>query len=198
MQKVERLGEPGQQVEVADGYARNFLLPKRLAVPATAGNVKSLSQLKAQTKNREDRLRLEAKGLAEKLAAVQIVLKRRAGEESVPSAERMVPPAERMVPPPGGMAPSPGVMVPAPAPAPGELAPAPGESPPPGEAPAGRLFGSVTGQDISQALAALGLAVDKRKVLLAEPIKTLGVHRVPVRLHADVTAEVALTVEREA
>ncbi|HEX9897972.1 MAG TPA: 50S ribosomal protein L9 [Candidatus Methylomirabilis sp.] len=191
MQKVERLGEPGQQVEVADGYARNFLLPKRLAVPATAGNVKSLSQLKAQTKNREDRFRLEAKGLAEKLAAVHIVLKRRAGEESVPSAERMVPS-------PGVMAPSPGVMVPAPAPAPGELAPAPGESPPPGEAPAGRLFGSVTGQDISQALAALGLAVDKRKVLLAEPIKTLGVHRVPVRLHADVTAEVALTVEREA
>lgn len=191
MQKVERLGEPGQQVEVADGYARNFLLPKRLAVPATAGNVKSLSQLKAQTKNREDRLRLEAKGLAEKLAAVQIVLKRRAGEESVPSAERMAPS-------PGGMAPSPGGMVPAPAPAPGELAPAPGESPPPGEAPAGRLFGSVTGQDISQALAALGLAVDKRKVLLAEPIKTLGAHRVPVRLHADVTAELAVTVEREA
>jgi len=56
----------------------------------------------------------------------------------------------------------------------------------------------VTGQDISQALAALGLAVDKRKVLLAEPIKTLGVHRVQVRLHADVTAEVAVTVEREA
>ena len=191
MQKVERLGEPGQQVEVADGYARNFLLPKRLAVPATAGNVKSLSQLKAQTKNREDRLRLEAKGLAEKLAAVQIVLKRRAGDVAVPSAERLVPS-------PGGMAPSLGGMVPAPAPAPGELAPAPGESPPPGEAPAGRLFGSVTGQDISQALAALGLAVDKRKVLLAEPIKTLGVHRVPVRLHADVTAEVAVTVEREA
>lgn len=180
MQKVERLGEPGQQVEVADGYARNFLLPKRLAVPATAGNVKSLAQLKAQTKNREDRLRLEAKGLAEKLAAVQIVLKRRAGEESVPSPLGMVPSAERMVPALEG------------------LAPAAGESPPPGEAPAGRLFGSVTGQDISQALAAQGLAVDKRKVLLAEPIKTLGVHRVPVRLHADVTAEVAVTVEREA
>lgn len=191
MQKVERLGEPGQQVEVADGYARNFLLPKRLAVPATAGNVKSLAQLKAQTKNREDRLQLEAKGLAEKLAAVQIVLKRRAGEESVPSAERMVPAPQELAPSPPGMAP-------APAPAPGELAPPPGESPPPGEAPAGRLFGSVTGQDISQALAALGLAVDKRKVLLAEPIKTLGVHRVPVRLHADVTAEVAVTVEREA
>jgi large subunit ribosomal protein L9 len=191
MQKVERLGEPGQQVEVADGYARNFLLPKRLAVPATGGNVKSLAQLKAQTKNREDRLRLEAKGLAEKLAAVQIVLKRRAGDASVPAAERIAPSAERMAPSLEG-------MVPAPVAAAGEVAPTPGESPPAGEAPVPRLFGSVTGQDISQALAALGLAVDKRKVLLAEPIKTLGVHRVQVRLHADVTAEVAVTVEREA
>jgi large subunit ribosomal protein L9 len=191
MQKVERLGDPGQQVEVADGYARNFLLPKRLAVPATGGNVKSLAQLKAQTKNREDRLRLEAKGLAEKLAAVQIVLKRRAGDASVPAAERIAPSAERMAPSLEG-------MVPAPVAAAGEVAPAPGESPPAGEAPVPRLFGSVTGQDISQALAALGLAVDKRKVLLAEPIKTLGAHRVQVRLHADVTAEVAVTVEREA
>ena len=55
MQKVERLGEPGQQVEVADGYARNFLLPKQLAVLATPGRVRSLTQLTAQAKNREDR-----------------------------------------------------------------------------------------------------------------------------------------------
>ncbi len=175
MQKVERLGEPGQQVEVADGYARNFLLPHRLAVPATAGNVKSLTQLTAQTKNREDRLRLEAKGLAEQLAAVQVILKRRAGEETVPS--------------PGETAPSPKGMVPAP----GEAS-----APPPEAGPAGRLFGSVTSHDISQALAAQGLTVDRKKILLAEPIKTLGVHRVPVRLHADVTAEVTVTVEREA
>lgn len=182
MQKVERLGEPGQQVEVADGYARNFLLPHRLAVPATAGNVKSLTQLTAQTKNREDRLRLEAKGLAEQLAAVQVILKRRAGEETVPS--------------PGETAPSPKEM----APASGGLAPAPGEASalPPEAGPAGRLFGSVTSHDISQALAAQGLTVDRKKILLAEPIKTLGVHRVPVRLHADVTAEVTVTVEREA
>jgi large subunit ribosomal protein L9 len=185
MQKVERLGEPGQQVEVADGYARNFLLPQRLAVPATAGNVKSLAQLTAQTKNREDRLRLEAKGLAEKLAVVQVILKRRASEPSVPSAEPAAP------------SPTTG-MVPASTPTPGDLAPAAGESPPQGEAPAARLFGSVTSQDIIQALAAQGLTVDRKKVLLAEPIKTLGVHRVPVRLHADVTAEVTVTVEREA
>ena len=189
MQKVERLGEPGQQVEVADGYARNFLLPHRLAVPATAGNVKSLTQLTAQTKNREDRLRLEAKGLAENLAAVQVILKRRAGEETVPSPGETAPSPKGMLPASGG-----------PAPASGGLVPAPGEAsaPPPEAGPAGRLFGSVTSHDISQALAALGLAVDKRKVLLAEPIKTLGVHRVPVRLHADVTAEVTVTVEREA
>lgn len=188
MQKVERLGEPGQQVEVADGYARNFLLPHRLAVPATAGNVKSLAQLTAQTKNREDRLRLEAKGLAEKLAAVQIILRRRASEEPVPSAERMVPA------PPGVASGEPSASI--------ETPPAAGPSASlaalPGEGARARLFGSVTSQDIIQALAVQGLTVDRKKVLLAEPIKTLGVHRVPVRLHADVTAEVTVTVEREA
>ncbi len=178
MQKVERLGEPGQQVEVADGYARNFLLPQRLAVPATAGNVKSLVQLKAQTKNREDRLRLEANVLAEKLAAVQVVLRRRASEEAVAS--------------PQGMAPAPGE-----ASTPGEVPPAASLATPPAEGTGARLFGSVTSQDISQALAAQGLTVDRKKVLLAEPIKTLGMHRVPVRLHADVTAEVTVTVNRE-
>jgi large subunit ribosomal protein L9 len=176
-------------VEVADGYARNFLLPQRLAVPATAGNVRSLAQLTAQTKNREDRLRLEAAGLAEKLAGVQVILKRRASEQAGPSAERMAPSPTGTVPSPTGMAPTP---------TPEALAPAAGVSPPQGEAPAARLFGSVTSQDIIQALAAQGLSVDRKKVLLAEPIKTLGVHRVAVRLHADVTAEVTVTVEREA
>jgi large subunit ribosomal protein L9 len=175
MQRVERLGEPGQQVEVADGYARNFLLPKRLAVAATPGNLTSLGKLTAQTKNREDRLRLEAKVLAEKLATVQIVLRRRASEEPVPSASGMLPA-------PGG-------------PAPGEPS-SPGEGPP--APPAGRLFGSVSSQDLSQALASRGLSLDKKKILLPEPIKTLGVHRVPVRLHADVTAELTVNVEREA
>lgn len=165
MQKVERLGEPGQQVEVADGYARNFLLPKRLAVPATPGHVRSLAQLTAQSKNREERARREAAVLAERLASVQIILRRRA---SGPEA-----PAE---PAAGGAA----------------AAEAPGGLPP------ARLFGSVTAQDISQALAAQGLGVEKRQLLLTEPIKTLGVHRVPVRLHPEVVTELTVTVEREA
>ncbi len=168
MQKVERLGEPGQQVEVAEGYARNFLLPKQLAVPATAGHIRSLGQLKAQSKNREERVKREANALAERLASVQISLKRRASEEEVPS----------------------------PADAPVADSPA-GETPAPAVRPA-RLFGSVTSQDIREALASHGLSVEKKQILLAEPIKTLGAHRVPMRLHADVETELTVTVEREA
>jgi len=168
MQKVERLGEPGQQVEVADGYARNFLLPKQLAVPATPGHVRSLTQLKAQSKNREERAKREASALAERLVAVQISLKRRAGEEETA----------------------------------GPVSAAAPDSPPTdAPAPVGRpakLFGSVTPQDISEALAGQGLTVEKQQILLAEPIKTLGVHRVPVRLHAEVETELTVTVEREA
>jgi large subunit ribosomal protein L9 len=168
MQKVERLGEPGQQVEVAGGYARNFLLPKQLAVPATPGNVRSLGQLKAQSKNREERVKREASALAEQLAAVQVSLTRRAGEDETPG------PVDAAVPD------SP-----------------PSDTPTPVARPA-RLFGSVTSQDVSEALAAQGLSVEKKQILLAEPIKTLGVHRVPVRLHAEVETEVTVTVEREA
>ena len=168
MQKVERLGEPGQQVDVADGYARNFLLPKQLAVPATPGHVRSLGQLKAQSKNREDRVKREASALAERLASVQVSLRRRAGEEEASGS--------------------------------GDAAAAgapPTDAPIPMARPA-RLFGSVTAQDVSQALAAQGLSVEKRQILLTEPIKTLGVHRVPVRLHAEVETEVTVTVVREA
>jgi len=177
MQKVERLGEPGQQVEVADGYARNFLLPKNLAVVATPGRVRSLSQLTAQARNREDRSKQEATALAERLAAVQITLTRRATEEVLLEAPAAAAPAAEAAPPEG----------------------APAEAPAPAAAPAApRLFGSVTNHDLSEALAAQGLTVDKKKILLPEPIKTLGAHKVPVRLHADVLAELTVTVEREA
>jgi large subunit ribosomal protein L9 len=155
-------------VEVADGYARNFLLPKQLAVPATAGHVRSLVQLTAQSKNREERAKREASALAERLALVQVSLKRRASEEEAPG------PADAAA-----------------------SAASPDDSPAPVARPA-RLFGSVTAQDLSEALAAQGLAVEKKQILLAEPIKTLGVHRVPVRLHAEVVTELTVTVGREA
>ncbi len=178
MQKVERLGEPGQQVDVADGYARNFLLPKHLAVVATPGRVRSLAQLTAQARNREDRTKNEASALAERLAAVQITLTRRATEEAPVEAAVVAAPAPE------------GAAAPEGAPAAPPAAPAAPVVP--------RLFGSVTNHDLSEALAAHGLTVDKKQILLPEPIKTLGVHKVPVRLHADVLAELTVTVEREA
>jgi large subunit ribosomal protein L9 len=174
MQRVERLGEPGQQVDVADGYARNFLLPKRIAVLATPGRLRSLTQLTAQARNREDRAKHEATILAERLAGVRIALARRATDE--------IP-----------------VDTPAAAATPAPEAQAPEAAPPAATPPAvPKLFGSVTNQDVSEALAAQGLAVDKKKILLPEPIKTLGAHTVPVRLHADVLAELTVVVEREA
>jgi large subunit ribosomal protein L9 len=182
MQKIERLGEPGQQVEVADGYARNFLLPKQLAVPVTAGHLKALAQLTAQSRNREERAREEATRLAERLAAAVVSLTRRASSDA-PAAAPALATAET--------APAQAASATA---APEAPAPDSAEAAAPAFQPAGRLFGSVTSQDISDALAAQGVAVDKKKILLPEPIKTLGVHRVPVRLHADVLAEVSVTV----
>jgi large subunit ribosomal protein L9 len=177
MQKVERLGEPGQQVDVADGYARNFLLPKRLAVAATPGRMRSLAQLTAQARNREDRSKQEATALAERLAAVQITLTRRATEEVPVEAPVAAAPAAEAAASEGAPAAAPAT---------------------PAAAAVPRLFGSVTSHDLSEALAAQGLTVDKKKILLPDPIKTLGAHKVPVRLHADVLAELTVTVEREA
>jgi len=172
MQKVERLGEPGQQVDVADGYARNFLLPKQLAVLATPGRLRSLAQLTAQARNLEDRLKQEATALAERLAAVQITLTRRATED-VPAEAPVTAPAAA-------------------------TEDVPAEAAVPATPAAPKLFGSVTSQDLSDALAAQGLSIEKKKILLPEPIKTLGVHRVPIRLHAEVLAELTVTVDREA
>lgn len=141
LEQVEKLGSPGDQVEVADGYARNFLIPKRKAVAATPAHVKSLDHLLRQNKGQEDRLRQAAKSMAARIAEASCVIKRQAGEQE-------------------------------------------------------KLFGSVTNQDIAAALGARGLDVDRRKILLQEPIKVLGSYTIPIRLHPEVVAELRLTVER--
>jgi large subunit ribosomal protein L9 len=141
LEQVEKLGSPGDQVEVADGYARNFLIPKRKAVAATPAHVKSLDHLLRQNKGQEDRLRHAAEAMAARIAEASCVIKRQAGEHE-------------------------------------------------------KLFGSVTNQDIAAALGARGLDVDRRKILLQEPIKVLGSYTIPIRLHPEVVAELRLTVER--
>lgn len=140
LEDVKALGKKGQIVKVNDGYARNFILPKKLGVEATP---KNLNDLKLQKAN-ADRIAAEqlaaARELAEKIGAMSITLSMKAGE-------------------------------------------------------GGRAFGSVSGKEIAVAAAdQLGLEIDKKKLVLPEPIKTFGTHEVPVKLHKDVTAKLAVKV----
>jgi large subunit ribosomal protein L9 len=139
---IDRLGSRGQVVKVAPGYARNYLLPKRLAVAATDANRKIVEQERQAHLRKDAKLQSEAQDLAKLLTAVTVTISRKAGEND-------------------------------------------------------QLFGSVTAADIADALAAQKYTVDRRKIHLEEPIRTLGEHRVPVRLHKDVVADVTVNVSRE-
>jgi large subunit ribosomal protein L9 len=141
-QDVEKLGTRGQVVKVADGYARNYLLPKRLAVPATPANKKIIEQERQAHLRREARERTDAEELARLLAGVVVTVARKAGEQD-------------------------------------------------------QLFGSVTAQDISDALAQQNFTIDRRKIHLEDPIKQLGEYRVPIRLHREVTVTIGVNVVRE-
>ena len=140
LEDVKSLGKKGQVVNVNDGYARNFILPKKLGIEATS---KNLNDLKLQTANAE-RIAAEqlaaAKELAEKIGSSSITVSIKAGE-------------------------------------------------------GGRAFGSVSGKEISAAITSqLNLDIDKKKLLLPEPLKTFGTHEVGIKLHKDVTAKLAVKV----
>jgi large subunit ribosomal protein L9 len=139
---IERLGNRGQVVKVANGYARNFLLPKRLAVAATDANRKIVEQERQAHLRREAKQKGEAEDLSKLMSGVIVTIAQKAGEND-------------------------------------------------------QLFGSVTSKDVADALAAKNFTIDRRKVLLDEPIKQLGEFKVPVRLHKDVTAEVTVQVVKE-
>ena len=139
---IERLGNRGQVVRVADGYARNFLLPKRLAVAATDANRKIVEQERQAHVRREAKQKDEAEDLSKLLNGVTVTIAQKAGEND-------------------------------------------------------QLFGSVTSKDVADALALKDFTIDRRKVLMDEPIKQLGEFKIPVRLHKDVTAEVTVQVVKE-
>ena len=141
-QAVDNLGHPGDVVDVSNGYARNYLLPRGVAFLATEGNKKRIAQEKARLEAAEGERRNTAQQLADKLAEVSITFAARVGEE-------------------------------------------------------GKLFGSVTAGDIAQQLDAQGYHVDRRMIDLHEPIKALGVYRVPLRLHADVRPEIKVWVIKQ-
>ena len=141
-QAVDNLGHPGDVVDVTNGYARNYLLPRGVAFLATEGNKKRIAQEKARLESAEAERRTSAQALADRLAEVSITFAARVGEE-------------------------------------------------------GKLFGSVTAADIAQQLEAQGHHVDRRMIDLHEPIKALGVYRVPLRLHADVRPEIKVWVIKQ-
>lgn len=141
---VENLGEPGEIVDVAAGFGRNYLLPQGLAYEASDANVRRLEEEKAQAEERAKRDYREAKRRASQLENVALTFHARASED-------------------------------------------------------GKLFGSVTAGDIADRASEqdLDFRVEKRHVMLDEPLKALGSFRVPLRLHPDVEVEIDVTVERE-
>ena len=141
-ENIEGLGIPGDVLEVANGYARNYLLPMQLAVHATERNRRHLDHQKRVIDHQESKNRVQAREIAAQIAGVTCTLSRRAGEND-------------------------------------------------------RLFGSVTSTDVAEALRAEGFDLERRFFELAEPIRELGVFMVPIRLHADVHAELRVVVERE-
>jgi large subunit ribosomal protein L9 len=140
---IDTLGGRGEVVKVAAGYARNFLLPKRLAVAATDSNRKIVEQEKQAHLRRDAKEAGEAQELAKLVGAVTITISRKAGEGD-------------------------------------------------------HLFGSVTAGDIADALTAQKFTIERRKIQLDEPIRSLGEHKVAIKLHKDVTAEITVNVTREA
>jgi large subunit ribosomal protein L9 len=139
---VTKVGRRGEVRDVSDGYARNFLIPKKLALSATAGNLKNLAHIKRQQDAKADRVKADADALRAKIEALVYEERRQASEE-------------------------------------------------------GKLFGSVTSQDIADFLGTRGVPMDRKRITLDEPIKALGEHSVSMRLHADVVAQLRVNIVRE-
>ena len=139
---IINLGNRGDVVKVADGYGRNYLLPRKLAMQATEANKAVIEQMKAAAVRRSAKEKTEAEQLVTQLNAVSLTFTRKVGEGD-------------------------------------------------------HLFGSVTSVDIAQQLAAQGFNIDRRKVQMEEPLKSTGEFHVPVKLHREVTAHIAVTVKGE-
>ena len=138
-ENVKGLGNMGDVVKVKPGYARNFLLPNKLAVEASTRNLSELEHHRRQLARKAEKLSQEAAAVKGRIEALEIVLAHRAGEE-------------------------------------------------------GKLFGSVTTMEIEAELAAKGVAIDRRKILLDQPIKSLGTHEVEIKLNAGVSATLKVRV----
>jgi large subunit ribosomal protein L9 len=140
---IESLGKAGDAVKVADGYARNFLIPKGLAVEASSRSIKVLELEKKRILQKIESERKKAEAMIEKLMAVTCTIARRVGEQD-------------------------------------------------------KLFGSVTSKDIENSLAEQGMEIDRKMIVIDEPIKSLGEFPVKIKLQPGVTTEIKITVVNEA
>lgn len=141
-QDFETLGKVGDVVDVKDGYARNYLIPRNIVFRATPSNLNALEEEKKQHVRREEKQLKDAEKLRAELEKVSLTISMKVGEDD-------------------------------------------------------KLFGSVTSQMIADALKEKNFTVDKRNVELEEPIKTLGIFEVPVKIHGSVTAKIKVWVVRE-
>lgn len=140
LQDVKKIGAKGDILNVAEGYARNYLFPRKLAVEATQGHLKDLEQKKASEVRKKAQIKEDAQKLADRLAAMQVSIATKVGE-------------------------------------------------------GGKLFGSITSKDIAEALKAqCDIDIDKKKIDLENPIKSLGVYPVTVKLHPEVQADFRVQV----
>ena len=140
---VTTLGSRGDVVKVAEGYGRNFLLPRRLAIEASTGNKKVIEQMKAASVRRSAKEKAQAEELSKQFEGLSVSFQRKSGEND-------------------------------------------------------QLFGSVTSGDLADALGKKSFNIDRRKIQLHEPLKTLGEFTVPVKLHKEVTAHLKVVIEKDA
>jgi large subunit ribosomal protein L9 len=141
-EEVDKLGHRGAIVKVADGYARNYLLPRKLAVAATDANRKIVEQERQAWLRKQAKVMTDAEDLSKLLDGITLTFHHRVGEND-------------------------------------------------------QLFGSVTAKDIAEALEKQNFHIERRKVVLEEPIRSLGEHKVTLRLHRDVSTEILVVVEKE-
>jgi len=140
---VPKLGSRGDVIKVAEGFGRNYLLPRKLAIEASAGNKKVIEQMKAAALRRSAKEKEQAEELAKQFDGLSVLFTRKSGEHD-------------------------------------------------------QLFGSVTSGDVAEALTKKGFDLDRRKIQLHEPLKTVGEFTIPIKLHRDVTTHLKVVIEKEA
>ncbi len=139
---VDGVGHTGDLLDVSDGFARNYLLPRKKAVEANSRNLKAFEHAKRLVAEKVRKEKEELEGLAKKIAGVSLTMTVQVGKDD-------------------------------------------------------KLFGSVTAKDIAEELAARGIVIDRRKIQLSQPIKEVGLVTVPIKLHPEVTASLAVTVAKQ-